>query len=525
MTGGIPVSKRRGAIATPHYLATKAGERAYELGGSAVDAVLAAAAVLAVVYPHNTGLGGDSVSLVRTPDGSTVCINATGPAPQAVSLQQLSSKYGATMPALGADTFTVPGMVRGWQTLRSYGARLGWEQQLSAAREYAENGAPVSSSLAAALVRLDAVLRVDPGLSDIFFPQGRPLIAGDVFYQKALGRTLSILSAGGPDAMYEGEITRRLTAGLKERGGALSEEDFAEFTPEITPPTTAQVFGKTILTSPPNTQGIILLRILAAIESVGLTDPLGDDAGRVAALLDASNTLRDTYLGDPKFSPMADSPLWTAPLVPSPSTQTRVADPRVPHGDTVGIVAVDSDGYAVSHVQSLFHHFGAAILEPSTGIILQNRAASFSLSADSPNSFAPRKRPSHTLMPVMAVADGTLRFVDACMGGRGQAQVHTHLLLRQLAGQSAAETVGAPRFAVGPIQAHETGNTIHVEEDAPDNVLAALKGTGMPVEVVPRHTEMLGHANVIGIHSDGAFDAASDPRSDGSAAILDRPEQ
>jgi gamma-glutamyltranspeptidase / glutathione hydrolase len=521
----ISATTRYGSIATPHALATDAGKAAYLNGGSAIDAALAAAAVLTVVYPHNTSLGGDGVSLVRAPDGTVSCINATGYAGENTSLDSLRERYGAALPVTGPDTITVPGLVRGWEEVRRHGARLSWNDQIAPAIPVAREGVAVAPSLARALHLAEDTLRRDDGASTIFFDaQGRLLEAGACLTQRALGATLATLAAEGPDSFYSGAIGHALVSGLRRAGCTLSQHDFEAFQPELTDALSGRRGDITVLTSPPNTQGFLLLRFLNLLADAD--DPMAAltrGAGDLAHLFDLGNELRDTQLADPAFAEIDLEALLHDELLSDYQASASVADPRVPRGDTVAIVAADSDGYAVSHVQSLFHHFGSAVLEPATGILMHNRATSFSLNTDSANRIAPGKRPSHSLMPVMVLKDEKLAWVNACMGGRAQAQIHAQLLLRQLGGKSCEETVAEPRFVVGPSLAGEAGDTVRAEEGLPQLTTESLVASHLPVITEPRFSERLGHANVIACTPDGGFDAASDPRSDGAAVVVELP--
>lgn len=519
---------RYGSIATPHALATKAGEAAFLAGGSAIDAALAAAAVLTVVYPHNTTIGGDSVTLVRSPDGSTTCINSTGQASAAVSLADLVARHGNELPIRGTDTITVPGAVRGWEALRSMGARLSWEEQLSHAITYAEDGIPVAPSLARSLENSRS-LSTDPGLASVFYPQGEPLAAGKPLIQTALAATLRSIAAEGAAALYDGDVGRNLVAGLRKLGSSLTEEDFQAFEPEMTQPLEGNFGDLTVFTSPPNTQGFVLLRtIRALLQSGGLTaEALLEGASGLARSFEEGNAVRDDYLADPRFAELDLEQLLepASPLaVREPAARGNViTDPRVPKGDTVGVSAIDSDGYAVSHIQSIFHLLGSGILEPSTGILMQNRGTAFSLDVASGNRIEPGKRPSHTLMPVLIEKQGELAWVNSTMGGKAQPQVHAQLLLQQLSGATAEEAVSRPRFLVGGLLGEDTPDTVYAEEDLPAEALISFLDARMPLKTVPPHTESLGHSNVIGICPDGTFDAASDPRSDGAAVVVELP--
>lgn len=504
----VPV---RGAIATPHRLATRAGEEAFQAGGNALDAALAAAAVLSVVYPHNTGIGGDLVALVHAPDGTMHGINATGWAAGGGSREALVARHGAALPVRGIDTVTVPGALRGWAAIESLGARLSRSQRLASARTAAREGVPVAASLALCLAsEWTAIL--DDGFRRVFGRSGRALQRGEILVQSALADTLDVLVAEGTGAFYDDRLGAGLAQRLAERGSALRHEDFAEFQADDADPIRLDWRDSQIWTLGPNTQGFALLRAAAALELAG-ADP---DPATIAALFRDGNTLRDTELGDPHRVPIdLDRLIWGSIDETEPEI---VGDPRLARGDTIGIAAADADGWSVSLVQSLFHLFGSGIYDVESGVLFQNRGSSFALQAESPNAYGPRTRPAHTLMPVI-VTDGAgrMRFVQASMGGKAQAQVHTQLLLRLDAGATAAEAVRAPRWTVGAYAPGDRSDSVYAEADVPDATIAQVLAAGFPVVTVPPLTEMLGHANVVRAMA-GGFDAAADPRSDGAAS-------
>ncbi|PZG12146.1 gamma-glutamyltransferase family protein [Nonomuraea aridisoli] len=504
------------AVASPHHLATQAGEDTFRAGGNAIDAAITAAAVLTVVYPNNTALGGDLVALVRTPDGAVRCVNATGPAPARQTLERLRGLHGDELPMRGIDTVTVPGGVRGWASLRSFGARLEWAAHFTAAIRAAADGAPVGRSLGAAIAEKRDVLAADPGCSQVFLPGGVPLAEGDPLVQPALARTLTELQQGGPDAFYRGALGRRLAAGLAGLGSVMTPDDLAAFEPEIAEPLRGEFRGHEVITSPPNTQGFVLLRALDRLRRLGdPADVLGAGAGRLAAVFAAATAVRDHLLADPRFAEVDSAELMSRDL----PVEERPAGPARVGGDTVGISAIDSDGYAVSLIQSVYNSFGSAVLEPSTGILMQNRGRSFSLDPRSPNVVAPGKRPRHTLMPVLVTREGQVRWVSSTMGGHGQPQIHTQLLLRSMAGEPPAQAVDAPRWIVGVQESGDTNETVYVEGDVPSETARSLARHGFVAKPVPPHDEWLGHANLIAAGPGGRFEAASDPRSDGSAVV------
>ena len=514
------------ALASPHTLATEAGMRAYRDGGNAIDAAIAAAAVLTVVYPHNVALGGDLVALVRTPDGRVRCINASGWAGAAVDTADLRARFATALPIRGPHSITVPGGVRGWESLRRIGARLPWGVTLRDAQRHAESGSPVARSLAAHLR--------DPENNDlfgtadfdrVFRPRGRCLQAGQNFVQPALAQTFAALSADGANSFYDGTLTESMLSFLRGRGSALTAADFATYEPEVVEPLTLSFRGLTVLTSPPNTQGFILLRALSAIENVALTDPLGNELGTLLRIFQHSNLLRAEHLADPRTVPVDVAALVHdnleafTHLEPRPEPETVL----VPHGDTVGVAAADSDGYAVSLVQSVFHAFGSGMIDPHTGVLFHNRGSSFVLNESSPNVIAPRKRPAHTLMPAMTTQGGAIRHAFATMGGQGQPQIITQVLLRVMAGEELGSAIAAPRAIVGHQVDGATASSALIESDLGRLARESIAQEELLARFTPAHTESLGQTNAVVANPEGSLTAAADPRADGAGVVAHYP--
>jgi gamma-glutamyltranspeptidase len=511
-----------GAVATPHALASEAAMGAYRDGGSAIDAAIAAAAVLTVVYPHNVALGGDLIALVRTAEGTVTCINASGWAGAAADAAAMRAKHGSALPDRGADTVTVPGVVRGWDTLRSFGSRLGWSRLLQPAQHAAAEGVPVAKSLDAHLVDPEnADLCGVEAFDRVFRRDGRRLRFGEELRQPALAATFAALRQGGADEFYKGALATRTVQYLRSQGSVLDAADFAEFASEVTDPISVDFRGMTVLTSPPNTHGFMMLRALRAIDEVGIETPLRGGIDTLMRVFHHGNRLRSDYLADPRSSPVDTNALVRDDLrAASPIGDTAGAASSVPRGDTVGIAAADGDGIAVSLIQSVFHAFGSGLIDPQTGVLFHNRGTSFSLQAQSSNLIAPRKRPLHTLMPVMTTENGEIRHVLATMGGQGQPQILTQVLLRMLDGASAADAVSAARAIVGLQAQGCTSDSVVVEADVDTAAASSLAASGLAVVEVPRHTENLGQANVVRVDRDGQLTAATDPRADGSAIVV-----
>jgi gamma-glutamyltranspeptidase len=513
-----------GAIAAPHALATEAGLNAFRDGGTAIDAAIAAAAVLTVVYPHNVALGSDLIALVRQPDGTVHCVNASGWAARNTDAAMLRATFGHALPPRDVHTVTVPGGVRGWEALRSHGSRLSWSHTLAAAEDAAAAGVPLAPSVALHLLHPEnADLHGTTDFDRVFRPGGQCRRAGDLLRQPELAASLARLRAGSPDEFYEGGLAARSIAYLRSRGSRLTPDDFADFRPEISAPLQTTFGDLTVLTSPPNTHGFILLRVLRAIGELRLADPLGEDFGTVMRLFHRANRLRDDSLADPRQVSVDVDALVHDDLTSfAPIGHARDVA-QVPNGDTVGVSAMDSDGYAVSLIQSVFYAFGSGLIDPETGILFHNRGTSFSLDDHAPNVIAPRKRPAHTLMPAMTLQGGSVRHILSTMGGQGQPQILAQILLRATDGVTAQNAVDAPRGIVGPQYDGATDDLVSFESDSPEATREALVGSGLFLLEVPPKTETLGQANVVFAEPDGRMSAASDPRSDGAAAVAHYP--
>lgn len=478
------------AIATPHRTATAVGRRVMDEGGSAVDGALAAAAVLTVVYPHNCALGGDLMALVRDADGSTRAVNATGPEAALVDVDGLRARYAGALPVSGIDTVTVPGLVAGWGELYALGGTVPWDALLADAERLAREGFTPTAKLVAAM---------DEAPVPVLWADGDGVVR-----QAALAETFAILRAEGARALYEGPLAERFAAGLEALGSAIRAADLATFRPSVEEPLRGGFREWEVLTAGPNCSGVLLLQALAALEAAALEDPLGADAGALAALFAAGWRQREATLADPRFTPQDIAEWLGDEAVARVAAERGVAvDGARPTGDTIALVTRDAQGRAVSLIQSLYWSFGAQLVEPSTGIVLQNRGTSFSLDADHPNVIAPGKRPSHTLMPVLVERDGALAGVLGTMGGKAQPQIHAQVLLRLLAGATPQEAVSAPRFVVGD-------EGIFFEADMSRSAAAALRATGVPVTELTPHDEELGHAHAIWGDAVG-----TDPRADG----------
>ena len=508
------------AIATPHTEATRAGADAFERGGNAVDAALRAATVLAVAYPHMCGVGGDLFALVQRPDGETLAVNSSGRAPAAADPVVRGREYA--MPIRGPAPITVPGAAAGWRALHGTGAVLPWSDAFSRAIELAIDGAPVTRSLAETLAAPDEPFGGDPGLSAIFFADGIPAPPGATVRQSALGATLTGIARDGPEALYGGDIGRAYVRGLNDAGSPIAIEDLAAHRALVLPPLGAAFRDLHVSVVPPNSQGFVLLEILALLERLGIdADPHGPEAGTIAQVFVSTARDRDRHLADPDHMTVHPSTLLDDGHLASLADEIRLDLPATlpsrPNGDTIALVAADAEGFAVSLIQSLFWGFGSGICEPTTGIVAQNRGVCFTLEPGHPNAFEPGKLPAHTLMPVIVHDERGVAAVAGSMGGYAQPQIGATTLIRRVdLGASPADAVAAPRWLCAGMDQEHGDPFVLAEAGVPPTIRDALERSGFRVADIGEGRGSAGHAHMIAI-GDGGFEAGSDPRADGGA--------
>ncbi|WP_291041370.1 gamma-glutamyltransferase [Herbiconiux sp.] len=516
------------ALAAPHLDAVDAARRIVAEGGTAIDAAVAAAAVLTVVYPHMCSAGGDLIALVRTPDGVETCVNASGAYGSARPVEELFDGV-ATMPVAGPLTVSVPGVVAGWAELLERWGALSAAQVLAPAIALARDGMVVSPGLAKALQVDREGLAADPGMRAIFFDGDLPAAAGTLVRQPALAATLEALARDGLRSYYTGEVAQTLAQGFAELGVPVTEADLAAHTVRLEEPIGLSVDGLHVSTAGPNSQGYTMLRTLGAAEVLSPAGITGLDAAVLAELFHSGDVLRDAELADPLVVDVdvqgVLSPDGLAEAAEQAVTSARTGERAVsavtprPGGDTVAVAAIADDGTAISLIQSVFHSFGSLLLEPTTGLVLHNRAAFFTLQEGAPNRVAAGKRPAHTLLPVIVRdAEGAVA-AHGTMGGKAQSQIHTQLVLRVLEGADPATAVSAPRFIVGGLDKGTTNDYVMVEADLDDGTRSELERGRLRIVAGSVHDSDAGHSMIARRAADGTLSAGADPRSDGGVLL------
>jgi gamma-glutamyltranspeptidase/glutathione hydrolase len=510
------------AIASPHWRATEAGNRVLAESGSAVDAAIAAAAVLTVVYPHMVTLGGDAFALLGDADGAIVAANGSGAYAADASVDEVRRRNDGRMPTYGVDTITLPGGVAAWRDMHARAGRLPWPELFTEAIELARDGMEVAGALARDLDALRDKLVQDPGIREVFFDEdGVPASEGDHIRQPRLAESLSRIAEEGAEALYGGAVGSRLIEGLAARGSALTLEDLRRHRTEFVEPISVSYRGHEVVTTPPNSQGFVLLQMLEVLTDLGLTDALGSErADRLARLFAIGNRQRVQHLGDPRATEVDVAGLLARPRIDeilSGLESTPDAGPRDPRptGDTIAIVATDRFGASISLIQSIFFAFGSMVLEPTTGILLQNRGSSFSLEPGRTSTLRPGARPPHTLMPVMLRKDDEIVGVLGTMGGPSQAQIHAQLIQRLINGDDPQDVVSATRWVVGDY-GDGPGDTVLVEERCAPDLRRDLAASGLPLVVGSEWDDRVGHSQVI-MRAPGPIRVGTDPRADAKA--------
>ncbi|HEX4836660.1 MAG TPA: gamma-glutamyltransferase [bacterium] len=535
----------RGLVTSPHALATAAGLRALQGGGNAVEAAIAAAATIAVVYPHMNGLGGDNIWLIYDASAQQVrALLACGTAGSGCTIDAYrAAGHAETIPRRGPlAANTVPGVVDGWAEAYRYSrehmrGRLPFASLLDDALYYAEAGFPVTAHQAAwtgARIGPDSgpfghLEHLEGWRRTFLRPDGSAYGAGERFTSPDLAATLRAIARGGRDAFYRGPIAARICTVLRERGGVLQDTDFAAYRCRWADPLTLGYREWTVCNTPPPTQGLTSLEILNIVEHFPLAAWGGESPDYYHVLVEAAKQAfadRDDWIADPDYTSVpvpdllsktrgrAQAAAITFDRAVAPESAARPAP-----GDTVFLAAVDVDGNAVSLIQSIYFDFGSAVVAEGTGVLLQNRGSAFSLDPADLNVLAPGKRPFTTLNPALALRDGRPVLVYGAMGGEGQPQTQAAILTRVLdLGMDVQAAIDGPRWLYGRTWGEPT-TALSLESRVPPHVVDDLRRRGHDVRVVGPWDDLMGHAQAIWIdRRTGTRCGGADPRGDGIAA-------
>ena len=522
----------RGMVTAPHHLAADAGRDVLRDGGSAVEAMVAAAAVIAVVYPHMNAIGGDGFWLIAQPGQPPIGVDACGPAAAAATPQWYRQRGMTEIPARGAAAaLTVPGTIGGWiKALQSPGSgagRLPLWRLLEPAVELARRGVPVTQGQAdLTRQKLDELESV-PGFADAFLGQNAVAThAGASLVQPGLADTLEHLGRVGLDDFYRGDIAKTMADDLQHLGSPLVFEDLVAFQALEVDPLSLKVGHARLYNMPPPTQGLASLMILGIFERLGVDT--GEGFAHVHGLVEATKQafrVRDAVVTDPRWMPQPAGEFLTAKrldaAVRAIDRQRAAPWPHPPaDGDTVWMGAVDAQGRSVSFIQSIYWEYGSGVVLPGSGVLMQNRGMSFGLDADHPQALAPGRRPFHTLNPAMAIFDDGRRMPYGTMGGEGQPQTQAAIFSRYAFYEMPLQqAVSAPRWLLGRTWGERT-TSLKLESRLPESLMTALRDAGHEIETLGAYDSTMGHAGAIVAHPDGYQAGAADPRSDGHVAAV-----
>lgn len=523
-TRGVARSTRA-MVASPHALASQVGVDVLRRGGNAVDAAIAANAVLAVVYPASCGIGGDALWIVYEPTtGATVAYNGGGRAPRAATLERLHAAGHTGMPVRDALAVTVPGAIRSWFDVHEKHGTIEMADLLAPAERFARDGFAVSDVAARYFEINTEMLLRDADANKLFFSRGTPA-AGSVARNEPLARSLAAIRTGGPQEFYDGAIGEAIVKTLQARGSAMTLDDLHDHTTETVEPLRLAWKGYELIAHPPNSQGATTMMALGTIAGDVFADEYAWNHYAIEAIKRAFHR-RDALFGDPAFvDTRVEEFLTPAGL----RTMRASIDDRALHaqsplgdGDTIALVVVDEDGRSVSLIQSLYMNFGSGIMAEGTGIFLHNRGAYFNTIEDHPNCFGGGKRPVHTLSPAMIFQDGKPKLVHGTMGADGQPQTQMQLIHNIFErGMSVQQALDAPRWLHGRINVEETTDAVRVESRMDPALIADLEKRGHDVKPIGAFENLMGHAHAIFIdYENGTLAGGADPRADSAALGL-----
>jgi gamma-glutamyltranspeptidase/glutathione hydrolase len=515
-----------GIVASEHPLASQAGASILARGGHAVDAAIAANAVMGVVAPMMNGIGGDLFAIVYEAQSQAFHgINGSGYAPAALTIDRLRTSGIEAMPQTGIHSVTIPGAVAAWSRLSERFGRRPLDELLAPAIHVAEDGFPVAEITAEEWAGA-AILRATAEASRVFLPDGRPPHMGEVFRNPDLAASYRAIAASGPDAFYRGDIARRIASCSQRHGGAMTAEDLAEFDAEWVAPLTTTYRGWTIYELPPNGQGIAALMMLNLIERSPIESYGHNSAESLHTLIEAKKLAYADmvrHVCDPAFH---DVPVHALLSKSYAAERARAIDPtranpevfpgRLPThaGDTTYLAVVDRAGNMVSFIQSIFTSFGSGLVADGTGFALQSRGGLFTMDATHPNALAPRKRPLHTIIPGF-MTRGSRQIAFGIMGGWNQSQAHvqfvSNVVDHRMNIQAALEAARMTKLTF-------TGRDVIMESRVPESVRRILADKGHEIDLRGSFSSLVGGGqSVMRDTAVGVNYGASDPRKDGAA--------
>jgi len=529
---------RQGVVCAPHAAAVEDGRAILAEGGNAIEAMIAMAASIAAVYPHMNHVGGDGFWLIREPSGRVRAIMGAGRAGSKATLRHYRDAGHHEIPTRGPlAALTVPGAVAGWllaveaakaQTgkgINKSSSRLPLHVLFEAAIKHAREGYTVTRSQARLTVEKYAELETAPGFMQTFLLDGKPPEVGAKLKQSAFAATLEQLAHAGLDDFYRGDVGHEIAADLERIGSPVTRADLEKYEARIAEPLSVSTGFGTLYNSPPPTQGLASLIILGIFERLRVAK--AESFEHIHGLVEATKRafrVRDRFVTDPddidgNLSNFLDAKFLDGEAARIDARKAARWPAPYGEGDTIWMGAADASGLVVSYIQSIYWEFGSGCVLPSTGILMQNRGASFSLDPKALNALAPGRRPFHTLNPALAaLKDGRVMAYGA-MGGDGQPQTQAAVFTRHvLFGQSLDRALDAPRWLLGRTWG-STQTNLRLERRFDGGLIDRLMSAGHDVAVLEEdYSDTMGHAGAVVLHANGTLEGGHDPRADGGAA-------
>ncbi len=527
--GRSMVVTKFGIVAAPQFLASQAGAHILEEGGNAIDAAIAANAVMGVVQPYVNGMGGDLFVLYyEAKTGKLYGLNSSGWTPKALTIDYLKAHNVDKINPIGVETIDVPGAVAGWDALRTRFGTLPFTQTLAPAIYYAQNGFPLAERNARYWVAKR--LMKQPGYAETYVPNGVAPKVGDLFKNPALANSLRQVAEHGRDAFYNSPMTDTMVKFLQSQGGTHTREDFADFQPEWVEPVSTTYRGWTVYELPPNGQGVAALSMLNIMEQFPMAQYGHNSVDALHVMIEAKKLAYADmyhYVGDPRFTPVPvkemiskDLAKERAKLIDMNKASCQVIPSKIAqelnaHGNsTIYLSTIDKDGNIVSLIQSNYSGYGTGLVAPGLGFSFQNRGAGFDLTPGKPNSLAGHKRPLHTIIPAF-MQKGDVHIGFGIMGGWNQAQAHAQFVANIVDyGMNVQAALEQPRFTKGTFD----GCDVQMEETIPESVRADLTKRGHQIQLLEPFSFSVGQGEaVVRDSSRNVNFAGADPRSDGEA--------
>jgi gamma-glutamyltranspeptidase/glutathione hydrolase len=527
--GRSMVVTKFGIVAAPQFLASQAGAHILEEGGNAIDAAIAANAVMGVVQPYVNGMGGDLFAVYyEAKTGKLYGLNSSGWTPKALTIDYMKAHNLDKINPIGVETIDIPGAVAGWDALRSRFGTLPFTQILAPAIYYAQNGFPLAERNARYWVAKR--LMDQPGYKETYVPNGVAPKVGDLFKNPALANSLRQVAEHGRDAFYNSPMTDTMVKFLQANGGTHTREDFTDFQPEWVEPLSTTYRGWTVYELPPNGQGIAALSMLNIMEQFPMGQYGHNSADALQVMIEAKKLAYADmyhYVGDPRFTKVPVNEMLSKDLAKQRAklidmnkascqvVPSQIAEALNAHGKTtIYLSTIDKDGNIVSLIQSNFSGYGTGMVAPGLGFSFHNRGAGFQLTPGLPNSLAGHKRPLHTIIPAF-MQKGDIHIGFGIMGGWNQAQAHAQFVANIVDyGMNVQAALEQPRFTKGTFD----GCDVEMEETIPESVRAELTKRGHQIQLLEPFSFTVGQGEaVVRDASRNVNFAGADPRSDGEA--------